>query len=249
MTSEPTIERGEWLYNSEPDSESNPNPGEYHAYVVISDDYCKQQLGECLLNAAGDATAASQCNRENEDCGVGKIGEADTNVTWHEVEWMSLAKADLNGRAHGFGDVVPGMYIEAVNLDGSGHGLYIIEGKATSPTRCGFKVQPVHSTGHPNGKAVIKIFKMAEAANPEDYVRKSGDTMTKYVVNPSAPTKPAHAVNKDYIDALLDSLRGAEYEVRYTNGIPADGSSLVCIDDSSGQISAKSVLTFTAYPA
>ena len=79
----PTIERGEWLYNSEPDSESNPNPGEYHAYVVISDDYCKQQLGECLLNAAGDATAASQCNRENEDC-LSKIGEADTNVTWHE---------------------------------------------------------------------------------------------------------------------------------------------------------------------
>ena len=77
---------------------------------------------------------------------------------------MSLAKADLNGRAHGFGDVVPGMYIEAVNLDGSGHGLYIIEGKSTSH-RCGFKVQPVHSTGHPNGKAVIKIFKMAEAAN------------------------------------------------------------------------------------
>ena len=89
----PTIERGEWLYNSEPDSESNPNPGEYHAYVVISDDYCKQQLGECLLNAAGDATAASQCNRENEDC-LDKIGEADTNVTWHEVEWLSLARAD-----------------------------------------------------------------------------------------------------------------------------------------------------------
>ena len=173
----PTIERGEWLYNSEPESESNPKAGEYHAYVIVSDDYCKQQLGECLLNAGGDTAAASQCNRENEDC-LSKIGEADTDVTWHEVEWLSLAKADQEGRAHDFGDVVPGMYIEAVNLDGSGHGLYIIEGKSPSPTRCGFLVKPVHSTGHPNGKAVLKIFKMAEAANPEDYVRKSGDTMS-----------------------------------------------------------------------
>ena len=173
----PTIERGEWLYNSEPESESNPKPGEYHAYVLVSDDYCKQQLGECLLNAAGDTAAASQCNRENEDC-LSKIGEADTNVSWHEVEWLSLARSDQEGRGHEFGDVVPGMYIEAANLDGSGHGLYIIEGKSPSPTRCGFMVKPVHSTGHPNGKAVIKIFNMAEAANPEDYVRKDGDTMT-----------------------------------------------------------------------
>ena len=88
----PTIERGEWLYNSEPESESNPKAGEYHAYVVVSDDYCKQQLGECLLNAGGDTAAASQCNRENEDC-LSKIGEADTNVTWHEVEWLSLSQS------------------------------------------------------------------------------------------------------------------------------------------------------------
>ena len=30
-------------------------------------------------------------------------------------------------------------------------------------------------------------------------------------------------------DTLLDSLRGAEYEVRYTNATPSEGSSLVCI--------------------
>ena len=227
---------------------------------MVSDDYCKQQLGECLLNAAGDATAASQCNRENEDC-LSKIGEADTNVTWHEVEWLSLARADQEGRAHDFGDVVPGMYIEAVNLDGSGHGLYIIEGKSSSPTRCGFSVKPVHSTGHPNGKAVIKIFKMAEAANPEDYVMKSGDKMTgtlevltdgkngyglkigkKDNGNPmlalhtdgrvdcwATTFAEQHLVTRKYVDALLDSMRGAEYEVRFTNGVPADGSSLVCM--------------------
>ena len=173
----PTIERGSWLYNPDPESVTIPQPGEYHAYVYVSDDYCKQQLGECLLNAAGDTTAASQCNRENEDC-LKKLGEADTNVSWHEVEWFCVAKADLDGRAHNFGDVVPGMYIEAVNLDGSGHGLYIIETKSTSPARCGLEVTPVHSTGRPNGKAVIKIFKMAEAANPDAYLLKSGDTMS-----------------------------------------------------------------------
>ena len=53
---------------------------------------------------------------------------------------------------------------------------------------------------------------------------------------------------QEYVDALLDSMRGAEYEVRFTNGVPAEGSSLVCIDDPSGQISAKSVLTFSYTP-
>ena len=66
------------------------------------------------------------------------------------------------------------MYIEAVNLDGSGHGLYIIEGKSPSPKGT---VKPVHSTGHPNGKAVLKIFKMAERPTLTDSceVRRQND--------------------------------------------------------------------------
>ena len=172
----PTIERGEWIYNSNPENVNTPAPGEYHAYVVISDDYCKGKLGECLLNAAGDPTEASKCNRENEDC-LDKIDTSDSDVPWHEVQWLVTHRNDANGRQHLFGDVVPGMYIEAINTDGTGHGLYLIVGKSLTGVKCGFNVEPVHSTGHPNGEAVIKIFSMAEA-DPADYVRKAGDTMS-----------------------------------------------------------------------
>ena len=144
----PTIERGEWIYNSNPENVNTPAPGEYHAYVVISDDYCKGKLGECLLNAAGDPTEASKCNRENEDC-LDKIDTSDSDVPWHEVQWLVTHRNDANGRQHLFGDVVPGMYIEAINTDGTGHGLYLIVGKSLTGVKCGFNVEPVHSTGHP----------------------------------------------------------------------------------------------------
>ena len=172
----PTVERGEWIYNSNPDSASTPAPGEYHAYVVVSDDYCKSKLSECLLNAAGQPDEASKCNRNNELC-LAEIGNIDTDVPWHDVQWMVVHRNDVEGRQHSFGDVVAGMYLEAINVDGTGHGLYEIDGKSLTGPKCGFQVSPVHSKGHPNGKAVIKIFKMAEAANPEDYVRKDGDSM------------------------------------------------------------------------
>ena len=176
----PTIERGVWTYNASPENVNNPLPGEYHAYVMVSDEYCKLKLSECYVEAntsEDPEEAARQCNRENTEC-VDKIGQPDADVPWHEVRFILLGKADDDGRLHDFGDVVPGMYVEAINLDGSGHGLYVIEDKSTAPVRTGLTVTPVHSTGHPNGKAVIKVFKMAEAANPEDYVKKAGDTMT-----------------------------------------------------------------------
>ena len=69
------------------------------------------------------------------------------------------------------------MYVEAINLDGSGHGLYQITGKSVSGSKCALFVTPVHSTGHPNGKAVVKIFKMTDA-DPGDYVKKTGGTIT-----------------------------------------------------------------------
>ena len=171
----PSIERGEWIYNNDPDESAVPASGEYHAQVEITDEYCKQKLGECLLNAAGDAAAASQCNRENEDCDS-RIGEIDSDVPWHEVTWLVLSKFDQSGQVHSFGDVVPEMYIEAINTDGSGHGLYQINGKSISGKKCALFVSPVHSTGHPNGKAVVKIFKMVDA-DPSDYVKKTGDTI------------------------------------------------------------------------
>ena len=183
----PTIERGEWVYNSAPDNANTPAPGEYHAYVVISDDYCKQKLSECLLNAAGNPEAASNCNRENGDC-LEKIDTIDPDVPWHDVRWLVIHRNDLDGRQHVFGDVVPGMYIEAINADGTGHGLYQIVAKSLTGVKCGFNVEPVHSEGHPNGKAIIKVFSMAEAANPDDYVRKLGDTMNGQLqIRPEQP--------------------------------------------------------------
>ena len=177
MTSSRLIERGVWTYNASPENVNNPLAGEYHAYVMVSDDYCKLKLNECYVDAnkaEDQEEAVRQCNRENVEC-VDKIGEPDTTVPWHEVQYIILGRADDDGRLHDFGDVVPGMYVEAINLDGSGHGLYVIEDKSTAPVRTGLTVKPVHSTGHPNGKAVSKVFKMAEAANPDDYVKKSGD--------------------------------------------------------------------------
>jgi len=176
----PSIERGEWTYNASPEDSNNPVAGEYHAYVVVSDSYCQQKLAECYAEAnKGDTPEAdaAACNRENGDC-VDKIGEIDPDVPWHEVQWLVMARTDDSGRIHDFGDVVPGMYVEAINLDGSGHGLYVIKNKSVNLGRAGLEVEPVHSTGHPNGKAVVKIFKMAEAPNPDDFVRKSGDEMT-----------------------------------------------------------------------
>ena len=60
-------------------------------------------------------------------------------------------------------------------------------------------------------------------------------------------------VNKQYVDNqinnLFESLIGAEYEFRYTNATPAEGSHLVMNDESSGQIKPGNTLIFSYSPA
>mgnify|MGYP001277400606 CR=1 FL=1 len=172
----PSLERGLWSYDS---SSTNPNTGNYIGYKLKADaTYCNEQLVACQLAAGDDPTAKAACTREHGDCTAG-IGSPVLDVGWSDVDFISINKQDSNGELHTFADVEIGMYVEVMDIDGGGFGLYqIVEpGIAAGGQRTGFWVQHISSEGQQEGSVRVKIFEMS-SANPADYVRKAGDTMT-----------------------------------------------------------------------
>ena len=172
----PSLERGLWAYDS---SKTSPSSGKYIGYKLAADStYCNEQLVACQLAAGGDPTAMAACTREHGEC-TANIGNPVLEVNWSDVDFIAVNKQDSNGELHTFTDVEIGMYVEVMDVDGGGFGLYqIVEpGIAAGGQTSGFWVQHVSSEGRQGGSVRIKVFEMA-SANPADYVSKNGDQMS-----------------------------------------------------------------------
>jgi len=187
----PSIDRGEWAYAP---GDSNIATGQYIAYKLkIDGTYCNELYAACLLAAGDDSDAKADCNRKYMECGIAADSDdPDFSANWEYCDFIRLHKTDVNGRLHTFSDAKGGMYVEIFNNDGSGFGLYQIipNGVAQGGGQViGLYVTHVHSEGTQNGNARVKLFEMA-SANPADYVKKAGDTMTgRLFVDVSAKDK------------------------------------------------------------
>ena len=175
----PSIDRGEWTYTP---GDENLTTGQYIAYKrKVDGTYCNELYAACLLTAGDDVDAKAECNKEYIECGIAADSdEPDLNANWEYCDFIKLHRTDVNGRLHTFSDAEGGMYVEIFNTNGSGFGLYQIipNGVASSGGQViGLYVTHVHSEGSPNGNARVKLFELA-SANPADYVKKAGDTMT-----------------------------------------------------------------------
>ena len=170
----PTFDRGEWTFVTE-----QPAAGEYAIGHLATSEYCLDIVGKCFIEAGDDEVAKSKCNRIATECETAEeAGEAYLSDSWGGVDTLKIHKLDAKGKEHGFGDWTVGKYVELFNHDDKGYGLFVIDEAAVIEADVAtFKVHHVAHEGKPSGVARAKVFEMG-AADPTDFVRKSGSTMT-----------------------------------------------------------------------
>ena len=225
----PSLERGLWAYDA---SSTNPSSGKYIGYKLKSDEtYCNEQLVACQLLAGDDVAAKSECTREYGEC-TASIGSPVLDVGWSDVDFISINKQDSNAELHTFADAEIGMYVEVMELDGAGFGLYqIVEpGIASGGQVTGFWVQHISSQGQQQGAVRVKVFELA-SADPTDYVRKAGDKMSGALqIQPDKDTetglvvfagKDLPAESKTVVFAVTDTKGNSIFEVKNHGRIKA----------------------------
>ena len=170
----PTFDRGEWAFVTE-----QPAAGQYAIGHLATSEYCLDIVGKCLIEAGDDDVAKSQCNRMALECETAEeAGESYLSNSWGGVDTLKIHKLDAKGKEHGFGDWTVGKYVELFNHDDEGYGLFVIDEAAVIEADVAtFKVHHVAHEGKPAGVARAKVFEMS-SADPTDYVRKTGDTIT-----------------------------------------------------------------------
>ena len=169
----PTFDRGEWAFVTE-----QPAAGQYAIGHLATSEYCLDIVGKCYAEADDDV-AKSQCNRMALECETAEeAGESYLSNSWGGVDTLKIHKLDAKGKEHGFGDWTVGKYVELFNHDDEGYGLFVIDEAAVIEADVAtFKVHHVAHEGKPAGVARAKVFEMS-SADPTDYVRKTGDTIT-----------------------------------------------------------------------
>ena len=169
----PTFDRGEWAFVTE-----QPAAGQYAIGHLATSEYCLDIVGKCYAEADDDV-AKSQCNRMALKCETAEeAGESYLSNSWGGVDTLKIHKLDAKGKEHGFGDWTVGKYVELFNHDDEGYGLFVIDEAAVIEADVAtFKVHHVAHEGKPAGVARAKVFEMS-SADPTDYVRKTGDTIT-----------------------------------------------------------------------
>jgi hypothetical protein len=188
-------------------------------------------LVACQLLAGDDPTAKAECTREYGEC-TANAGNPVLDVGWSDVDFISVNKQDSNGELHTFADAEIGMYVEVMELDGAGFGLYqIVEpGIASGGQVTGFWVQHISSQGQQQGAVRVKVFELA-SADPTDYVRKAGDKMSGALqIQPDKDTetglvvfagKDLPAESKTVVFAVTDTKGNSIFEVKNHGRIKA----------------------------
>ena len=194
----PSLERGSWVFTlSHP-----PGPGEYTMISAFLDEtdqeaLCDQTYAECQAAGGGDPVAIQACTRAWNDCRNAIDGsQVITTDDWTQCDELVFNNVDMNGVTHGWAGIDSDHYIDVFNMNDEN---YMVGDIATHGGGT-FSFDLVSSRGIASGPASIKIFKSEGEVDLDQYVRKSGDTMTGALSIPSTPTQPDHAANKKYVD-------------------------------------------------
>ena len=155
-------------------------PGEYGMGIGVDSQYCQKKYLDCLAEAGTDEVAKTECNRLMGECEAASTedgGEFYMN-DWAHAAFLHFHKTDAEGKEHTFGDYEVGKYIDLFDQEDDDYALFEI---TEVPTLQGdiytIGVSPIQHKGEAGGIARVKVFEMA-SADPTDYVRKTGDTMT-----------------------------------------------------------------------
>ena len=180
-----SVERGVWDFKKD----ESPNKGKYGLIQEYLDEdaqeaMCEEERVQCSLDADGDASKLSACNREFNKC-MEKVDGGKWLLTddWEKAEQIAFHEEDDNDVIHSFDNVKVGMYIDVYNLKGDGFMVARIDAIYEGLEGVRFKITPIKSRGEADDEAAVKFFSMSEEGEVElaNYLRKDGDTMQGYL--------------------------------------------------------------------
>lgn len=175
-------ERGIWNYTSSADIQ----PGEYTIVKEFLDpekqkEILDEELTQCLIEAASDPVAASECQRVWSDA-VDKI-DGNLEVTtdqWKDAAYYKVHKTDSKNIEHELS--AEGLVVDIFNIedDGfmAGNCTEAIDEDSDEIQSRELYVEVTQSRGSAHGSAGIKLLHLEGSGSLDNYVRKSGDTIT-----------------------------------------------------------------------
>lgn len=175
-------ERGIWNYTSNAELQ----PGEYTIVKEFLEpekqkERLDEQLTQCLIDAASDPVAASECQRVWSDA-VDKIDGNLEVITdqWEEAEYYKVHKTDSKNIEHRL--LAENLVVDIFNIedDGfmAGNCTNAINVDQSNKTQKELTVEVTQHRGSAHGPAGIKILNLEGSESLGNYVRKSGDTMS-----------------------------------------------------------------------
>ena len=185
----PSLDRGKWNLAQLGENVTLAS-GEYAMGIGANRVYCEEQYEQCLLAIGGnpndDPAALAECNRIAGVCFNAADGNGEYYMNdWSHATFLHFHKTDSEGKNHTFSDYKVGMFIDLFDQGDTGFAVFEI---TAAPTLDGdvytIGVTPVQHEGEASGLARIKVFELA-GADPTDFVRKTGDTMTGSAVHPA----------------------------------------------------------------
>ena len=239
----PSLERGTWTFTTS----SEPGVAQYTLVKEIltkeqQEQACVDAYTQCMVDAGGDPAAGSECNRVQSQCDAAVVdtGKLVTTNVFAEAGWILFNPEDTSGTTHDWGAVTDEHLIDVFNESDEGYVIGEIDSHADGL----FKINLVQSKGTATGLASVKIFKV-EGADPTNYVRKTGDTITGPIVfNPETTGNPVTINANDNSDSrsIVFSVRGKTQEDGNRKSIlhvVADGRVLL---DSSNTLESNSAV-------
>ena len=214
----PSLERGTWTYTSN----SNPGPGQYTLIkeMLTQEDQealCNIDYQQCLVDAGGDPSKLSECNRIANEC-TGNVvpgGKLVTTDQFAEAAQILFNEIDSKGVEHEFGGIDDDHLLDLFNEDDDAFGVYDIVTHGSGL----FDVDVLSTRGAAVDLARLKIFKQEGAVDFDQYVRKAGDTMTGLLTFAPTlnPTSSNHVTHKRYVDEQVGTPTTLGWKVTTEN--------------------------------
>lgn len=194
----PSLDRGKWNL-AEFGTGVTLAAGEYAMGIGANRVYCEELYADCLAaidgNPNNNPEALNECNRLGGDCfNAVENGTEYFMNDWSHATFLHFHKIDSEGKEHTFSDYEVGMFIDLFDQGDTGFAVFEI---TAAPTLDGnvytIGVTPIQHEGEASGLARIKVFELS-GADPTDFVRKAGDSMTGQLSIYPKGNKPAFYV-------------------------------------------------------
>jgi len=242
----PSSERGSWNFKmtcSNLDGEFCMTTVETQAQYDQKKEVLDAELSQCLLNAAQDPIASSECTRNYETKlnALTPPGTVYNTDDFSLVTKLSFSGFDANQVNHSFQDVEIGQIIDLLDENGA----YMVGEVTSLPSGLWYEnhdlgVKVIKFKGTADGRCRIKIFSLSEELDPQEldnFVRNTGDTMTgKLSVKPE--TGAASLAVYAGPDATDNSYVSYVYGKTITNQDGSTSRPMVFSVNGKGDISA-----------